>query len=147
MTTKRLTLRGDMGQLEKLRLFVDSAADVYELNERARYRLQLVCEELVTNIISYGYDGATRQRAEIEVCLSQGPGCTEVCLTDNGVPFNPLTLPEPDLTASIEERRIGGLGIHFARTLAETIAYERREERNRLEMTLRTQHQKEDVAE
>ena len=54
----------------------------------------------------------------------------DLVLVDDGDPFDPFTAPVPDLAASIEERDIGGLGVHLVRTLATRFAYERADGRN-----------------
>ncbi len=58
-----------------------------------------------------------------------------IIYSDNGVPFDPLTLPVPDLAADVGRRPIGGLGIHFVRCLIPEIRYERRDGRNYLFLT------------
>ena len=60
-------------------------------------------------------------------------------MEDDGIAFDPFTsAPEPDLDASVEERRIGGLGVYFVKTLMDEAAYERRGDRNRITLTQRT---------
>ena len=71
----------------------------------------LVIEELVTNCIKYGYDD-TREHI-IEIVLELSPQGLLITVVDDGHPFNPLDRPEPDLTIPIEDRPLGGLGIHL----------------------------------
>jgi serine/threonine-protein kinase RsbW len=56
---------------------------------------------------------------------------------DDGRPFNPLLHPAPDLTVPLEERPVGGLGIHLVRNLMDSLAYHREQDHNRLVMTKR----------
>ncbi|WP_187301348.1 ATP-binding protein [Aureimonas sp. AU20] len=85
--------------------------------------LGLALDELLTNTVSYGYlDGGWH---EILVELDVAPGCVDVSVRDDGRAFDPLLAPEPDLAVELEERQVGGLGIHFVRTLADEISYER----------------------
>ena len=58
-----------------------------------------------------------------------------VTLSDNGQPFNPLDLGAPDTTLPVEDRRIGGLGIHLARRMMDEVAYHRRADRNVVTLT------------
>jgi phosphoserine phosphatase RsbU/P len=90
--------------------------------------LNLALEEILTNIISYGYtDG---QEHEIRVRLSVRPGEVKAEVEDDGQSFNPLAAPEPHTAKALEERTIGGLGIHLVRTLMDGLEYKRQADRN-----------------
>jgi anti-sigma regulatory factor (Ser/Thr protein kinase) len=56
---------------------------------------------------------------------------------DNGIPFNVLDLPDPDLTSSIENREVGGLGVHYVKTLSDSVEYEYTEKNNVLQIKKR----------
>ena len=56
---------------------------------------------------------------------------------DNGIPFNVLELPDPDLTSSIENREVGGLGVHYVKTLSDSVEYEYTEKNNVLQIKKR----------
>lgn len=90
----------------------------------AVYAASLALEELITNIIKYGYDDREGHRIAIRLAVEGGRFCLEVI--DDGHPFNPFDRPEPDTSGPIEEREIGGLGIHFIRNMLEECRYERR---------------------
>ena len=94
------------------------------------YLANLAIEELVTNCIKYGYDDSAEHIIEIELKLSEAQ--LEIIVTDDGHPFNPLHLPEPDTSLPLEERPIGGLGIHLLRKMSDAMDYTRTEGRNRL---------------
>jgi anti-sigma regulatory factor (Ser/Thr protein kinase) len=96
----------------------------------ADYLANLAIEELVTNCIKYGYDDSSEHLIEIELKLSDGQ--LEITVTDDGHPFNPLELPEPNTSLPIEERPIGGLGIHLLRKMSDAMDYTRADGRNRL---------------
>jgi anti-sigma regulatory factor (Ser/Thr protein kinase) len=89
----------------------------------------LAIEELATNAIKYG--GATAG-GHIEVEIQVAAGRLTIVVSDDGHPFNPLDVPAPDTSLPIEEREVGGLGIHLLRTLSDEMSYERRDERNRV---------------
>jgi anti-sigma regulatory factor (Ser/Thr protein kinase) len=105
------------------------------LPESVLHDLNLVVGELLTNIISYGYidDG----EHEITVRLSVEPGEITVEVEDDGKPFNPLEIPEADTTKSLDERAVGGLGIHLVRKLTDGLEYRRHEGKNLLAMRKR----------
>ena len=83
--------------------------------------MDLVCDELVTNIIKYGYSDCSEH--EIVVQISIPPDAVVIELEDDGRPFNPLTRPAPDLSAPVEDRSIGGLGIHLLREMMDAGEY------------------------
>jgi anti-sigma regulatory factor (Ser/Thr protein kinase) len=85
--------------------------------------LEVALDEILTNVVSYGYrDGHAH---EVMVTLRVEKELLTIEISDDGAPFDPLTVPEPDLSADIEHRHIGGLGMHFVRTLLDRLAYKR----------------------
>ena len=96
----------------------------------ADYFASLAIEELVTNCIKYGYDDDRDHRIEIE--LKYAPAELTITVTDDGHRFNPLDRPEPDVNLPVEDRPIGGLGIHLLRKMADRIDYAREDSHNRL---------------
>jgi sigma-B regulation protein RsbU (phosphoserine phosphatase) len=107
-----------------------------ELSPKLMHDLNLALEEILTNVISYAY--ADSREHEITVRLSAGRGEIRAEVEDDGQPFNPLKTPEPDMTQLIEERRVGGLGIHLVRKLMDGLEYRRQEHHNVLVMRKKT---------
>lgn len=96
------------------------------------YDGELAIEEVVSNIIFYAYPvGGVHQ---IQVAFEIHNQELTISIRDDGEPFNPLDVPPPDLTTSLEDRKIGGLGIHLVRTAMDEIAYERKNNQNCLLM-------------
>ena len=94
------------------------------------FTVRLMVEELVLNAVDYGTDDKS---TEVELQLTSDEDKVRIVVSDNGVAFNPLEQsPIPDLDALIEDRRIGGLGVHFIKTMADSVTYERLEGRNRM---------------
>lgn len=100
------------------------------------FLVSLAIEEIVTNCIKYGYDDSDAHTIEISLSLSDG--LLTMVVTDDGHPFNPLEAPPPDLSLAIEDRPIGGLGIHLLRELSDEVSYDRRDGMNRLTLTKRS---------
>jgi anti-sigma regulatory factor (Ser/Thr protein kinase) len=98
--------------------------------------LNVALDEALSNIIAYGY--ASGAKDEIAIRLSCAGDEVSVEIEDGGTAFNPLQAARPDLTADLQERRIGGLGIHFVRSLMDQIAYDRVDGKNRLRMVKKT---------
>jgi anti-sigma regulatory factor (Ser/Thr protein kinase) len=94
--------------------------------------MTLILEELFTNTITHGASDGREVFIEVNLGIDKD----ELIMTykDNGMPFNVLDLPEPDLTASIENREVGGLGVHYVKTLTDSVEYEYVEKQNVLKM-------------
>ncbi|WP_295443402.1 SpoIIE family protein phosphatase [uncultured Thiodictyon sp.] len=123
-------LEGLASALERLDGFLASV----EAAPTLPYVARLVLEELVTNIIKYGYPDAGVHC--IRVVLRVGPPAT-MTIEDDGQAFNPLLdAPTPDLEAVTEARAIGGLGLHMVKTMAGSLAYRREGGVNRLDIVL-----------
>ena len=106
--------------------FLEAAA----IEGQPAYVANLTIEELGTNILKYGYDDTAVHEILLQVDLE--PGTLRIVFEDDGHPFNPLDVPEPDLDLPVEERALGGLGIHLVRQLAHHFSYERCNGRNRV---------------
>ncbi len=97
------------------------------------FKVNLVLDELSVNIVNYG--GET---SEIEVSLAADAEVVRVEISDDGRPFDPLTeAVEPDIDAPLEDRPVGGLGIHLVREMMDELHYSREDGRNRLAMVKR----------
>ena len=92
--------------------------------------VNLVVDELVTNCIKYAYSDTHEHVIDVELQIADGD--LTVTVVDDGQPFNPLTIPEPDTSVAIEDRPLGGLGIHLLRKLSDRMTYERRGNQNRV---------------
>lgn len=88
----------------------------------------LALEEHLTNILNYGY----RDKAahEILVRMTFKSPWAQIEVEDDGIPFNPLARPEVDTSRPLDEKPIGGLGIHMIRKSMDELAYRREGERN-----------------
>jgi serine/threonine-protein kinase RsbW len=95
----------------------------------------LAIEEMVTNILKYGYDDTKVH--EILLRVEVLPERLRLMIEDDGHEFNPLNAPEPDVNLPTERRDPGGLGIHLVRKLVDKMRYERRDGRNRLIIVIR----------
>ena len=93
-------------------------------------RAQVVIDEILANSAMHS------NASGISVRAWTNAHALTVEVSDDGDSFDPLTLPAPDVTAPVEEREIGGLGIHLARNLAEDLQWEYRTGRNVLTATL-----------
>jgi sigma-B regulation protein RsbU (phosphoserine phosphatase) len=127
-----IKLHNELSELERFNQALTEFGQQHGLPPKVMHDLNLVLEEILTNIISYGY--TDNREHEIRVSLSAQPGEVRAEVQDDGQPFNPLEAPEPDTTKPLEERTIGGLGIHLVRKLMDRVEYQRQEGRNLLVM-------------
>ena len=96
----------------------------------------LCLEELLTNTIKYGYRDDERHEICVDIKLQDGELIIE--LVDDAAPFDPTQeAPAPKLDASIEERHVGGLGVHLVKKFTDSMHYTRRQHRNRLTLRKR----------
>jgi anti-sigma regulatory factor (Ser/Thr protein kinase) len=107
---------------------VTEFAEQHDLAPELVYRVNLVLEEIITNVISYGYEDSSEH--EISVRLSWKDPRIEIEIKDDGRPFNPLEAPPPDMGKPLVERQIGGLGIHLVRKMMDESEYRRESDKN-----------------
>jgi anti-sigma regulatory factor (Ser/Thr protein kinase) len=137
--TEEFSLRNALGELPVANARLDSFAARCDLPEALTLNLKLIFDEVLTNIIQYAYtdDG----RHDIRICLARLDRRLVLTFSDDGVPFNPITAEKPDMTAPLEQREIGGLGIHLVRKLVEEASYERRAGWNVLTLVKQLDHE------
>jgi phosphoserine phosphatase RsbU/P len=129
------TLTNRAAELQRLAMEVERFAQSHRIPEPDLHTLSLALDEVVTNTISYGYDDQAPHEIRVRLTLADGRLSAEV--EDDGRPFNPLTAPPPDLTGTVEERPVGGLGVHLVRSLMEQVDYRRESGKNHLIMSKR----------
>ena len=96
------------------------------------FRVHLVLEELVLNIIDYGFDDGKDDHELVVVLMSEDDNLT-IEITDDGIPFDPLhDAKVPDTDAPLEDRPIGGLGVHLVRTMMDEVSYRWEDGKNHL---------------
>ena len=122
-------------EIERLTGLVEQFGEARGLADDDVNGINLLLDEIVVNIISHGYDDEGEH--QILVTLALENGVLAIRVEDDGRPFNPLDVPEPNLDLPIEERPIGGLGIYIARSIADQMDYRRDAGRNVLTMRKR----------
>lgn len=118
----------ELERLDEFREFVTEAAMRANLPDMKMPGVELVLEEIYVNVASYAYDGA---QGDVEIlCSTDARGRFQVTVKDWGQAFNPLDAAEPDLDAGIDERAIGGLGVHLTKQITDEVLYERQDGAN-----------------
>ena len=110
----------------------DAFCQAHDLSPAVCYPFQVALDELLTNTISYGYPDASARTIEVILRLSDSALAVE--LVDDAVAFNPFQREAPDTDAALEDREIGGLGIHVVTQLMDDVHYERRGKRNHIRL-------------
>lgn len=128
-------LESEASELDRLYLIVEDFGRANNIAADAIFQINLTLEEIVSNSIKYGYQGEPGHTIGLNISIRSGT--VAIVVEDSGVPFNPLDVPEPDVNCSVDERPIGGLGIHLARAFMDVLEYERREGKNILSMQKR----------
>lgn len=100
--------------------------------------LDVALDELITNAINYGYHDGNAHEILIEVNVEADR--LTIDIRDDGAPFDPLSIPEPDLSVELEERQVGGLGMHFVRSLLDKVEYRRSNGWNVVSLEKRLRH-------
>lgn len=116
-------LRENWGEVSQ---FLESELERLGGTKEEIFKLLIAAEELYVNISSYAYPEKTGE-VEIKLQFLQDPKRVRITLTDQGIPYNPLERIAPDITLSVDEREIGGLGIHMVRTSMDQVQYEFRD--------------------
>jgi serine/threonine-protein kinase RsbW len=116
-----IRLLAGFNDLAAIRQFVAQAVRDEGLDDRVVPDLQLAVDEVCANVIEHGYSG---QGGEIEVTVEAIEGGVQAKVRDWGTPFNPQAIPIPDVTAPLEQRRPGGLGLYLVRQVMDDVRFE-----------------------
>jgi serine/threonine-protein kinase RsbW len=119
--TSSIVVPADVRYLEAVCGFVAKTAAIAGMDEEEISRLELAVDEACTNVVRHAY-GCDASKSYTISCTIE-PGVFTVDVLDRGKPFDPGTLPEPDLKAPLENRPIGGLGIYLIRKLVDEMSY------------------------
>ncbi len=123
-----VSLPAKLSAVRGLAEMVEEFGDANGLSPNKVYMINLALEELITNTVSYGLEDVADP--EIGIGMHVRDGVLGVTMVDNGHPFDPTQDTNPDLSSPIDERPIGGLGLHLVKVFADRIDYEYAEGRN-----------------
>ena len=136
MTAKlSLKIEASPDALDRINDEIESLSRQEEWPSDLFFTTNLVVEELGLNVINHAYRS---QSGEFEIIITSEEQAITVEIIDNGPPFNMLQdAPLPDVEAEIEERPVGGLGIHLVKTMMDELHYKRDQEKNHLTLVKR----------
>jgi serine/threonine-protein kinase RsbW len=130
---RRTTVPADAAQLPPLVQFVQSFWAAQRLPPAEAATFELALEEVFMNVVMHGASAGPLPRVEVTLGLLENR--LTMMVEDNGLEFDPTSLPAPDVTASAASRRVGGLGVFLVRQMMDAVSYERVGDCNRLKMT------------
>jgi serine/threonine-protein kinase RsbW len=128
-----LRIRNKMEEMPAVVSMVERFGVEHGISDVAINEINLALDEILSNIISYGYPQG--EAGAIMVRLRYRPGQVMAEIHDNGISFDPLRAAPPDLAATVKDRKVGGLGIAFVRELMDEVAYSRVAQENQLVLT------------
>ncbi len=131
--TEVLQFKTELAEVERANEILHGFWTEHHLPEDQEFPVALSLEEVLSNVIRHG--SAPGEDAQIKIRFSfraEHPGGIEIEVSDQAQPFDPLSLPEPDITAPLEERPIGGLGVFLVRKMMDDVSYHHADGRNHL---------------
>ena len=131
----RLHVPGKFDRLEQISKFVGQAGLEAGLDESAICRCQLAVDEACTNIIEHAYEG--EGRGNIDIACEPAAGELTITIEDQGKQFDPGSVPQPQLTTSLEDIQVGGLGLYFMRQVMDAVEFSYEDGRNKLVLVKR----------
>jgi serine phosphatase RsbU (regulator of sigma subunit)/anti-sigma regulatory factor (Ser/Thr protein kinase) len=123
-----ITLTNRLTELERVSHLVEEFGARHGLPAKIVFETNLALEEILTNVIAYAYDDGQDHEIAVRLALADDELTVEV--EDDGRPFNPLDLPAADVTLAVEDRPIGGLGVHLVRHVMSGLEYCRQQGKN-----------------
>ncbi|MFZ5571453.1 MAG: ATP-binding protein [Thermodesulfobacteriota bacterium] len=130
--SRTFTLHCRLNELERLRRRLHGFGRRAGLPPKAVWMINLVLDELFTNIISHGCGNCGEKT--VRFSLSRSGDDLAIKIEDNGIPFNPLSCEAPDVSCGLTERSIGGMGLHLVKHMMDHLHYRRCRDTNILEM-------------
>src|SRR5215471_10064481 len=133
----KIVLNNTLSELDRIPEALAEFSRQHTLSPKVVHDLNLALEEILTNVIAYGYTDDRQHEIHIRLIARAGEISAEV--EDDGCPFDPLAHPEPDITKTLDQRTVGGLGIHLVRKLMDSLEYKRQGYKNLLIMKKKTE--------
>lgn len=131
MMKNEITVKAIIENIEQVQDFVAGILEQADCPIKVQMQLNVILDELVSNVARYAYNPNIGDLT-VQVEVEDGNAELNLTLLDSGIPYNPLEKPDPDITASVEERPIGGLGIFMVKKMTNDMTYEYEDGKNTL---------------
>ena len=123
-----LNLKNDVAELDRVLKSVSELCGQNSISPEVEYDINLALDEIITNVAKHAYPDGGAHQFTLQVSANNAEFVA--CVEDDGVPFNPIEHPTPNLDAPLEEKREGGLGIYLVRQTMTSVEYQRRAGKN-----------------
>ena len=131
-THKTVRITNQRDQIDTVRKFFDDYSKKNKLTEKTVHDIQMALDELLTNIVNYGYEDTDEH--QIDIHFGVNDDAVKVEIVDDSKPYNILEKDNPDISLSMEDKPIGGLGIFLIKKLMSNVDYYTEEGKNHLVM-------------
>ena len=131
-THKTVRITNQRDQIDTVRKFFDEYSKENKLTEKTVHDIQMALDELLTNIVNYGYEDTDEH--QIDIHFGVNDDAVKVEIVDDSKPYNILEKDNPDISLSMEDKPIGGLGIFLIKKLMSNVDYYTEEGKNHLVM-------------
>lgn len=121
----RIELSNKLDELPNVVTALEAFSVDAHMDKAATQAAELALDELLTNIISYGYPDADRHKIFVE--LSVDRDTLKIVVSDDGIAFNLFEQQEPDQMSSIDQQKLGGFGIHLVKKFMDEYFYQRQD--------------------
>ena len=126
---KEIVVEATIESIPRVTAFVDEQLEQLECPMKTQMQVDVAIDELFSNIAHYAYNPEIGS-ATVRVEVMEDPLAVVITFIDNGVPYDPLAKEDPDITLSVEERGIGGLGIYMVKKTMDDVSYEYKDGQN-----------------
>jgi len=131
-TVYKLNVPNRLENLALIGEFLEKSMKAHDIDDCRIYEISTAVDEAAANVILYGFPDGRQEDVEIACTVSESS--ITVSIKDTGGPYDPTSAPAPDLSDDIENRHVGGLGVHFMKELMDEIGYEYKDNTETLTM-------------
>ena len=131
-----ITVLAATENISKITAFVDAELERIDCPPKANAQIDICIDEIVANIAHYAY-GSETGNATVRLDFDEAERIVSLAFIDSGMPFDPLDVPEPDITSPLAERPIGGLGLFMVKNMMDSMDYRREDGHNILTISKR----------
>lgn len=128
---KELSIPAEVEKLPELLSFLEQQLEEVGCSPKTQMQISVAAEEIFVNIANYAY-APGKGIATVRLTIREDPSEAAITFIDRGTPFDPLKKEDPDVTLSLEEREIGGLGIYMTKKTMDDVRYEYKDGQNQL---------------
>ncbi|MFC1743636.1 ATP-binding protein [Candidatus Riflebacteria bacterium] len=123
-----IIIKNKIPEIDRVNKLFNGFSKKYGIPLRVQREMNVVLDELLNNIISYGYKDGKEHLIDLDIDLQDHD--LKIKISDDAMPFNPLKMSKPNTDLSLSARKAGGLGIYIVRNLMDRITYARENEKN-----------------